>query len=70
MSGKTNRKYGRNKKDCEAYKKDGRQEYNKDLKHARHIKAHPGDTAKHSGAVNYKRKAPLDVFEKLFSQKA
>ncbi len=68
MAGKTNRKYGRNKQDCEAYKKSGRQEYNALVKQARHLKAHPGDNQQRSGAANYKRKSPLDVYEKLFSK--
>lgn len=70
MAGKTNRKYGRNKKDCEQYKLHGRQEYNALVKQARHQKAHPRDIMQSSAEVNYTRKTPPDAFEKIFSNKA
>ncbi len=69
MSGKTNRKHGRNKKDCERYKLAGRQEYNALVKQARHLKRQPGDKIQSTAAANYTRKSPLDAFEKLFSKK-
>ena len=68
MAGKANRKHNRNREFCKEYKAEGRQEYNKEIKLARHKKAHPRDV-KQSSAVNYTRKAPLNVFEKLFSKK-
>lgn len=67
MPGKTNRKHGRNKADCETYKKTGRQDFNKELKLVRHRKEHPTDV-KSSSPVNYTRKKPLDVYEKIFSK--
>ena len=68
MAGKTNRKYGRNKKDCERYKLAGRQEYNALVKQSRHLKRQPGDKVQ-STAADYTRKKPLDAFEKIFSKK-
>ncbi len=67
MSGKANRKHRRNKEFCEAYKKTGQRELNKALKLERHQKKHPADIL-YSGTVKYTRKAPPDVFEKIFQK--
>lgn len=41
--GKKNRKHGRNKKWCEAYRLRGQREKNKAKRLAKHRKAHPND---------------------------
>lgn len=69
MAGKTNRKHGRNDEYCKAYKAAGRREINKQIKLARHRKAHPNDVG-NSPAANYTRKKPLDVYEKIFNRNA
>ena len=65
MAGKTNRKHRRNKEWCELYEKKGTREFNKELKLARHRAKHPEDSGQ-KGPVNYKRKKPLDYFERAF----
>jgi hypothetical protein len=41
--GKKNRKHGRNKKVCEQYRREGRQEKNRKRRIRRHLKRHPDD---------------------------
>lgn len=44
-AGGKNKKHGRNKVQCAAYKARGQREKNKAKKMAKHIAAHPGDSA-------------------------